>query len=472
MLNQKKGPDEFELQSEREKEQKLDKLSAETLKLCENFIDILTERCCEQLFSRNWPSREEGLKFIESELSRPTVIRAENPGDLFQACFAAVNYTINDKIVQVSQRSLSLLLNLLSKPTPKFSPRSELSAYIENVLSVLLEKVGENNARIKELTESAFLALANSPIVSCASCVNALIRGVQGEKSKKASSFRHLAGRLGVLLEIVRNFGVNNANVPFQSTVEFALKNLDHQNPEVRNACIALLVEIYKIVGENKLLPLLENIRPAQMEILQTEFSAVSGKKPAKKPANDQKNKENVQVTTNIRKPAKNAANVSGFSGDSDREDGKKPEKSEKVAKIGKNSSEIPAKQGISCDFCGKADRLFADKGKLDIHLWKDCPMLAICQMCEQVVEISCLNSHLLDECDFKKSFRKCPRCKEAIHANNYKQHTEEMACLPNKPANVANRCALCHSDIMPGEIGWKNHLISEGCPNNERTGR
>lgn len=467
MLSQKKSPEDFEVQPDREKEQKPDKLSAETLKLCENFIDILTERVCEQLFSRNWPSREEGLKFLDSELARPTAIRAENPGDLFHAYFAAVNYTISDKIVQVTQRSLSLLLNLLSKPTPKFSPRSELSSYIDNIIAVLLEKLGESNARVKELAENAFLALANSPIVSCGSCVAALIRGVQGEKSKKASSFRHIAGRLGVLLEIVRNFGINNANVPFQSTVEFALKNLDHQNPEVRNACIALLVEIYKIVGESKLQPMLESIRPAQMEILQTEFSTITGKKPAKKPQNDQKNKENVQVTTNIRKPAKNA----NSSGDSE-EDARKFEKMQKTA----NMVEFPASkqghQGNSCDFCGKTEKFFADKGKLDIHLWKDCPMLTICEMCEQVVEISCLNSHLLEECDFKKSFRRCPRCKEAIHANNYKQHTEEMACLQNKPANVANRCALCHSDIMPGELGWKNHLISEGCPNNERTGR
>lgn len=96
--------------------------------------------------------------------------------------------------------------------------------------------------------------------------------------------------------------------------------------------------------------------------------------------------------------------------------------------------------------------------------------MLTVCTMCNQVVEISCLNTHYLDECEYKKSFRKCPRCKEAIHSNNFKEHTEEMACLPFKNLNVANRCSLCHTDIMPGETGWKTHLIAEGCPNNERT--
>lgn len=472
MSNKQKNDnlDEFPA-DDRERQQKTDKLHPDTLKLCEGFIDVITERCCEQIFSKNWPQREEGLKFLENELNRPTTIHADDAASLFQAIFAVVNYTIGDKISQVSQRSLSLLMNLLAKPTPKFSPRNEMTTYIDNVLIVLLDKIGDNNARVKELAENAFLALANNPIITCQSCVNALIRGIQGEKNKKSNSFRHLAGRLNVLLEFVRNFGINNANVPFQSTVDFAIKGLDHQNPEVRNAAIALLVEIYRIVGDHKLMPLLENIRPAHMEILQAEFASATGIKPTKKNNDTGKDKENVQVVTNIKpqsgKPNKKTGNSNKgntYSGESDKEE------TSNVKNPGKPALKSVGDQNKTCDFCQKTDKMFLDKGKLDIHLWKDCPMLTLCQMCEQVVEISCLNTHLLEECDFKKSFRKCPRCKEAIHSNNYKQHTDEMACLPNKPLNVANRCPLCHSDIMPGEMGWKSHLISEGCPNNERT--
>lgn len=462
---------------EKEKDHPTDKLSPEQLKLVENIIDILTERCCEQLFSKNWTLREEGLKFLESELARPTTIRAEDAATLFQAIFSAVHFTIGDKIIQVSQRSISLLLNLLAKPTPKFQARNEMISYIDNVLGVLLEKIGDNNPRMKELAENAFLALANNPIVTCQNCVNALLRGL--EKNKKSASFRHMAGRLTVLLEIVKNFGINNANVPFQSTVEFAIKNLDHQNPEVRNAAIALLVEIHKTVGEQKLMPLLENIRPAHMEILQAEFGVNGGGQKKKRDASKEKEKENVQVVTNIKPQSgklqqkkDNQGNVRGDSSEKEETMGNKASKKGGGNNEGpKSALKTQQEQNKTCDFCGKIDKGFLERGKLDIHLWKDCPMLTLCTMCEQVVEIACLNSHLLEECDFKKSFRKCPRCKEAIHSNNYKQHTDEMACLPNKPTNVSNRCPLCHTDIMPGEIGWKNHLISEGCPNNERTG-
>ena len=40
-----------------------------------------------------------------------------------------------------------------------------------------------------------------------------------------------------------------------------------------------------------------------------------------------------------------------------------------------------------------------------------------------------------------------------------FKMHSEELSCNIAKPPNIANRCPLCHCDI-----------IVEGCPNNERT--
>ena len=68
-----------------------------------------------------------------------------------------------------------------------------------------------------------------------------------------------------------------NNGVPFEATVDFAVKHLEHSNGEVRNGAIALLVEISRNVGEQKLIASLGNVRPAQMEILQAEFSAAGG---------------------------------------------------------------------------------------------------------------------------------------------------------------------------------------------------
>lgn len=50
------------------------------------------------------------------------------------------------------------------------------------------------------------------------------------------------------------------------------------------------------------------------------------------------------------------------------------------------------------CNFCGTFDDNF-NKESIDIHYWKECPMLTTCWECEQVIEIQCMNEHLMEEC-------------------------------------------------------------------------
>ena len=66
---------------EKEKDHPTDKLSPEQLKLVENIIDILTEKCCEQLFSKNWTLREEGLKFFLQYISLSVTKSSKFPKD-------------------------------------------------------------------------------------------------------------------------------------------------------------------------------------------------------------------------------------------------------------------------------------------------------------------------------------------------------------------------------------------------------
>ena len=52
----------------------------------------------------------------------------------------------------------------------------------------------------------------------------------------------------------------------------------------------------------------------------------------------------------------------------------------------------------------------------MDLHFWKDCPMLTECNYCSQVIEIETLNQHLLKECEKAGEFKECPRCRESIN--------------------------------------------------------
>lgn len=103
------------------------------------------------------------------------------------------------------------------------------------------------------------------------------------------------------------------------------------------------------------------------------------------------------------------------------------------------------------------------------MHLYNACPMLLICEECKQAVEISTFTSHQIGECKNSKYFKRCPRCKEAVHQKEYNAHVQRKECIPAKPLAVANRCPLCHLDIDPGQDGWRTHLAEEGCENNPR---
>ncbi|KAH9254664.1 hypothetical protein BASA81_007431 [Batrachochytrium salamandrivorans] len=120
------------------------------------------------------------------------------------------------------------------------------------------------------------------------------------------------------------------------------------------------------------------------------------------------------------------------------------------------------------CVFCNKAG--FTSEDELDLHMWKDCAVLSACPHCNQVIEVSKLNDHLLKECEHRGNHRACPRCHEAIAVALWDKHVKRNACLVHKPESDANRCPLCHNDVYPGEAGWRVHLLRDLCPNNSRT--
>ena len=61
-----------------------------------------------------------------------------------------------------------------------------------------------------------------------------------------------------------------------------------------------------------------------------------------------------------------------------------------------------------TCQFCGIHDPAFSEE-KLDLHFWKECPMLMPCEQCGQIVEVVGLNNHILTECDQSQPFRYQP---------------------------------------------------------------
>ncbi len=379
--------------------------------------------------SRTWQFREEGLGRVQSELAKgpsgEIFGELDNP-EIYLGVLGSIRHTIGDKIAQVSLKAMGLLGFLIKTlPPNKSYIRGDTADYIQVILTLLLDKVGDNNVRVRETAEQTFIMLTRSEIVGVGLAVQVILKPMK----EKSTSQKHNLGRLNLLTVIVEEFRIDNPSVPFQPVVEYALTSFSNSNSDIRNAAYSLLMQIYGCVG-NKLSNLItdsKSLRPAQIELLQKGFSEieVGSYQEPKAPISQNKPKE--------LKPA--ASNNTGM-----------------------------------CVYCGKTDSIFANQDNLDIHWWKDCPMLVACLQCSQIVEILHLNSHMLNECTLKELVGHCPRCKEAIHMDEFEQHTEEQACLSAKPPSRANRCPLCHDDVEPGQAGWLKHILTEGCPNNDRS--
>ena len=104
-----------------------------------------------------------------------------------------------------------------------------------------------------------------------------------------------------------------------------------------------------------------------------------------------------------------------------------------------------PPPEPFVCQFCGVYDESFTDD-KLDLHYWKDCPMLTSCEQCGQVVEVASLNEHLVEECDRNQAFRYNPPLGEKGYRG----------------------CPLCGIDLPDDPEDARRHLVYE-CQGNPR---
>ena len=123
------------------------------------------------------------------------------------------------------------------------------------------------------------------------------------------------------------------------------------------------------------------------------------------------------------------------------------------------------------CDFCGMNDATFAeDDENLDLHYWKDCPMLLSCPLCEQVIEVSTFHQHIANECESGIKYQICNQCTLPFPEEELKNHQNNGECKGPVEGDKTRRCPFCCIGISAGEASWKKHLLENGgCPKNPR---
>jgi centrosomal protein CEP104 len=440
-------------------------LSPEAYKYAEPLIPTLTFPLLKLLFNQQWKIKETGFNKLNKEIKdypNSAVLGNKSPEEIVVACLGVCAYVLRSNISQSLLAAMDLinsLFNKFSSIKPDGMLKADFDKYVHDCIRLLIDHIGDPNIKLKERLENTLLEFGNYSIIGNRILFEHIISGQI--KKNLVNSKNHLSGRYNFLHRLIQNFGYNEDEVPLQSIMTYAIKGYTNPNAYVREAALSLIVILYKFAGD-KIRPYYENLRPAQINNIEDNLAQHDE-------LNDQIN-NNGQMNANM--DDQGDYNYANNDNNNNNQEGAMVSDSQMLSKEQQNEYNMGNNDDTehTCQFCGLFNPNFTSE-QIDLHQFKECPMLLPCFKCKQIVEISTLNNHFLYECAQKKQFKQCPRCKEAVLVKDYEAHVADKSCNPFKSSNTCNRCPLCHNDITPaGKVGWEIHLLDQMCPNNPRT--
>jgi len=255
-----------------------EELTPQHEKLAEPFLPILGRELCKKIFSKHWNLREEGLKTLIIEVpkdSKSKEINYRDPWEGFVTIMGVVSLTLIDRVNQVSTQAIYLLKTILTKKLTNIGTKNELTTYIEIILNALFEKIADTNPRVREMGEDALMSMVRNPVITCNAYLGVILKDNVNSKGRSLQSGKQIAGKLKILQRIVREFKIDNNEVPYSPIVAYGVEKLENPNAEIRSAAVSFLAEIYALVGD-RLMESLDGVRQAHMEVLKKEFVNVS----------------------------------------------------------------------------------------------------------------------------------------------------------------------------------------------------
>ncbi|KAJ3397902.1 hypothetical protein HDU92_000003 [Lobulomyces angularis] len=375
--------------------------------------------------------------------------------------------------------------------------------WFDSLIPTLLIKASDVNNRIKSGCQDLTIAIGNAYHKLPYSIFPFLLAefsppcGKENKKIKKNHEnnistihWRLIKGRLEMINFILKIFNIDDfglrknlkrekIGLNFDNVLEFIVPYLNNGNLEVREEAIKVIIILAEIVGLDEIEKFLNNLNlnVQILKLIKDKLSAL--------------NKNSVRVVVEKVKKKEESTNVCQYkiSRLSYNQSilnlilffffGAILQLDKKVTAVvkedgdGKKYIEVrdnpeKAKACIFCDYRSTSVN-FQESKDLENHYWYQCPMLCCCPLCQSVVEIQFLTSHMTSECTGKNLIKQCPRCSEAIMREEFSNHINRQGCTVCH--NPSLRCPFCHFDVSDGENGWKNHLVNGyGCFGNPRT--
>ena len=448
---------------------------------------LLGEYLTRCLFSKTWTLRAAVL--CKLKLSIPTLgssdfgngISLENH---LPAIAGVIKFGAEDKIAHVFTESISLMECFLSECEKEGLRKPAVGPNMEGLISLLIIKLGDGQAKIRDTALTALTCLARSPCVGSHSVSSHSLRKFN---KKQAAAWRPIQSRLLLLKVLVNEFGISGSSGLITESIMGWVKDhnaFSHQNAEVRDAAKELTVAIYENVGATAM-KYLGTLRPKQLDEYKEAFrrtkSKVSGDIDAGYLGSPSSN-------TEIPKSARSSKSVTSKNNSPTKK--LSPNKSKKTPANTTPHSKSPKVKNdeniefyedlpsdeeldesvaqLTCQFCGRYDKDFTED-TLDLHYFQDCPLLMRCDECGQVIEIICLTEHLLTECDAKDQYEECPTSHMAVKKSFMGTWKTSKSCRPCLPSEDTERCPLCFVDVKPNTNNAIRAHYTKRCPKNPR---
>ena len=127
-----------------------------------------------------------------------------------------------------------LAIKLCKAIYPKLNLKNDfdLNRYVEKTCLAMMDKIGDNNSRLREKTEEAALAISSQPSVGTSIIIGSIVSKV-AVKKQAANSVKHIFGKLSLLKKAIEIHKVKG--VSWEQCIQYAISNLQHSASEIRN---------------------------------------------------------------------------------------------------------------------------------------------------------------------------------------------------------------------------------------------
>ncbi|XP_039259269.2 centrosomal protein of 104 kDa-like [Styela clava] len=455
-------------------------MSEKSIREASSAIDVFGLPLISGAYSKTFSFREDALLAMYKKLKElPPDTSKDQLKAYLRATVFILKRLIRDKVHSVFTASLQVLELLLTYFIPQHHlGKNDLSYTINQTLPKLIQKTGESVARARGTALDFIDKMSVFPNVRATHILPHTVVQPFGHDT----ATRLAQSRVEIVSRMIKSLGLEAQAFTAEVVMDFCMPALEHNSGAVRDATCQVIYQVYRLAGavvKSKLPPDEPSTRKNIMyRNIFDEMDRIDGKptkaelkaqRERETKANEKKKQAEIQE---LQSQIEQLRNVNAKI-QPQKDTGKKQQpqaENQAAPSESQDGDDTSAYLDRLCIFCGEHDESFNDEG-LDLHYWKNCPMLKRCEHCKQVVEISTYTDHLISECDKKGSFGKCNRCSEAINLPDLQKHVADKKCLINK-ADKHSRCPMCHKNIQLGEESWKSHLMGSGrdaCQENPR---